>query len=467
MDESNTNLLDNNIKLEISPDFLEAYVSISLPKDGPWPDLDYIINYLNSHAISSTIIQEEVMRVINQKINFTPICVARGEKMIPSQNGWIEYLYEKKEKEFDPEGMESIDHKNRSRIKTVSKGDRILCVHPPVTGKDGISVTGEIISAGTPVELKLPAGTNTSVDPEDSSCLIATENGAVLLINEARIDIVPLLEINGNIDYSVGNVDFTGSLIIRGDILSGFTVKTTGSIQVFGIIEDADVYAGGDIIAVGCAGGQRGVIRAGGSINISYAVNSTLQAGKDIIAADYLINCTSHADGSILVTKKKGLIAGGTTVAFSKIEANIIGNSTGLKTVLSAGFSAELRQQLTMIDTEQTKNIHNLGHINEALKKISRISMIKKQMPSIIVKQEKDLMNMKERIEEQINKVLEKQVTILDTLSDTKNASIRVNGTMFQGVIINFPDIQKVIKDDVRKSIFRNENGTLQITPAK
>jgi len=74
---------------------------------------------------------------------------------------------------------------------------------------------------------------------------------------------------------------------------------------------------------------------------------------------------------------------------------------------------------------------------------------------------------MKERIEEQINKVLEKQVTILDTLSDTKNASIRVNGTMFQGVIINFPDIQKVIKDDVRKSIFRNENGTLQITPAK
>jgi hypothetical protein len=161
------------------------------------------------------------------------------------------------------------------------------------------------------------------------------------------------------------------------------------------------------------------------------------------------------------------MIAGGTTVAFSGIEANIIGNSSGLKTVVSAGFSAELRQQLTIIDSVQTKNIHDLGHVNEALKKISRISMIKKQLPATIANQAKDLMKMKELIEEQINKVLEKQVTVLDTLSDIKNASIRVNGTMYPGTVINFPDIQKLVKDEVKKSILRIENGILQVYPVR
>jgi len=462
-----SNLIDNNVKLEISPDIMEAYISITLPRDGPWPDAEYLINFLKRHNISDTILVNEVLRIIDEKIYLTPVCVARGINMIPAQSGWIEFLYEKKVKEYDPSDMESIDHRNRSMIKTVSRGERIIRVHPPVPGKDGRTVTGLVISAGNPFEIKLPTGTNTSVDPEDSSCLIATENGAVVVVNETRIDVVPLLEINGNIDYSVGNVDFTGSLVIRGDILSGFRVKTTGSIQVFGVIEDAEVYAGGSVYAVGCAGGTKGSVRAGGSIIIRYAENSSLHAGQDIIADDYLINCIAHADRNISVSKKKGLIAGGSSVAFQMIEANVIGNQSGLKTVVSAGFSAELRQQLVMIDNEQTKNIHDLGHINEALKKISRISMIKKQLPDSIVKQANDLMKMKERIEEQINTVLEKQITILDTLSDTKNASIRVNGTMYQGAIINFPDIQKIIKEEVRKSIFRIENGVLQITPVK
>ncbi|HPR36013.1 MAG TPA: FapA family protein [Spirochaetota bacterium] len=467
MEEVNNKPIDNNIKLEISADLIEAFISISLPRNEPWPDTDYIINLLNSNGISSTILKDEVTRIINEKIHSTPVCVARGVKMIPSVDGWIEYLYKKQEKEFDPADMDAVDHKNRSRIKTVSKGDRIIRLHPAVSGKDGISVTGEVITSGNAIDIKMPSGINTAVDPEDSSYLLATENGAVVPVNETRIDVVPLLEIQGNVDYSVGNIDFTGSIILRGDILSGFTVKCTGSIQVYGIIEDAEVYSGGDIYAHGCAGGQRGIIRAGGSITISYAVNSKMQAGKDIIAADYLINCVSHADGSIIVTKKKGMIAGGTSVAFSGIEANTIGNSSGLKTIVSAGFSAELRQQLTLIDSEQTKNIHDLGHINQALKKISRISMIKKQLPATIANQAKDLIKMKERIEEQINKVLEKQVTVLDTLSDIKNASIRVNGIMYPGVVINFPDIQKLIKDEVKKSILKIENGILKIDPVK
>jgi hypothetical protein len=48
-----------------------------------------VINYLCDT-------EDEVARIINEKINLTPVCVARGVKVIPSQNGWIEYLYEKK-----------------------------------------------------------------------------------------------------------------------------------------------------------------------------------------------------------------------------------------------------------------------------------------------------------------------------------------------------------------------------------
>jgi len=458
-------IIHNNLILEFSRDRVEATLTIEERGYAPAPDYDYIAGFLGKNNITSTLLVNELRGMVEQKIYNTPVCIARGKECRPSKNGEIRYLFDDPSRRPAPGTDETVDHRERSPIKTVSKGDPVARVIPPVPGENGLTVTGEIIPAGIPVEKKIPSGRNIAPDTEDKNLLIALANGSVNVLSETRIDIDPVLNISGNVDYSTGNLDFTGSIIINGDVISGFTVKVTGSIHVKGVIEDAEVYAGGDIYATGCAGGEKGSISAGGSIFIKYAVNSRINAGMDITVEEHLMNCDVHADGNIYVTKKNGLITGGETSAFHAVEANTIGSIDEIKTIVSVGFSSELRQQFVLIDEEQTRNINNLGDINKALKKLNRLIMIKKQIPEKMKTQIDVLLKMKDVIEDRISSLLERHVEVIRKLSQTETAVVRIYKNFYPGVVINFPDRQMVNKEIKSHAAMRLQDEVIIITP--
>lgn len=465
MSGTDNKIIQNNLLLEISDDRIEANLTIDNRNFTLIPDYNYIVDFLKKNKITSSLLEDELRKMLNEKKFNIPICIARGKKRIPSKNGEIIYLFDDPGKIPEPGPCDSVDHKFRTRIKTVSKGDAVARVIPPMQGEDGLTVTGDIIPAGNASEKKIPKGRNIAPDPTDNSLLIATENGSVNIVSETRIDIDPVLNIPGNVDYSVGNLDFTGSLEVKGDIISGFTVKVTGSIHVNGVIEDAEVYAGGDIYAIGCAGKDKGSISAGGSIIIKYAENTSIQAGRDIVVEEYLMNCYTHADGNVLVTKKKGHITGGETSAFHAVAANIIGNIEETKTVISVGFSSELKQQFILIDEEQTRNINSLGDINNALKKLNRFTMIKKQISDEMKIQIRELLKMKDVIEESISDVLDRHIDVIKRFSQTETASIRVYEILYPGVVINFPDKQFRNKELRSHIALRLQEDAITINP--
>ncbi len=460
-------VLEGALILEISEDRTEAFITIRSSAGGAVPDSEFLTHFLHNNKITDCIIAEELDRVISEKIFDIPVCVARGKKAVYSKNGEIKYLFRDDSKEKQPEDGNSIDHKKKSNIKAVSKGEGIARLLPPTIGEDGYTVFGEIIPAGTGVEKKLPSGKNIFVDENDPNLLVAAVNGAVLIVSAEKMDVVPLLDIKGNVDYSVGNIDFTGSLIIRGDVLSGFVVRATGSIQVFGVIEDAEVYAGGNVFARACIGRKKGRIGAGGSVSLVFAENSRIDAGMDVTAQDYLINCEVQAGRSIIVSKKRGLIVGGKIISAETIEANIIGNKDETPTIISAGFSSELRQQLMLIDEEQTKNINSLGLINKALVKLNRLVLLKKTLTQATETQIRELVRMKNKIEESISTVLERQEEVISTYSNSESSKVRVLDTLYGGVKINFPDFQRANKDIMKNVMLMQLKDGIKIFPAK
>jgi uncharacterized protein len=465
MTGTETKIIQNNLVLELSLDRIEATLIIQNHGNAPVPEFNYITDFLKKYNITSTLLENELQGMLDEKIYNTPVCIARGKKCKPSRNGEIIYLFNDPSKRPEPDADEYVDHRARTTIKTVSKGETVAKIIPPIQGEDGLTVTGEIIPAGNPVEKKMPTGRNVAADSDNKDLLIALINGSVNVVSETKINIDPILSIPGNVDYSVGNIDFTGSLIINGDIVSGFTVKVTGSIDVKGVIEDSEVYAGGDIHAVGCAGRLKNTISAGGEINIRYAENSIIQAGMDINVDEYLMNCSVHADGNIHVTKKTGLIAGGETTAFHAVEANTLGNIEGTKTVISVGFSSELKQQFRLIDQEQTRNINKLGDINNALKKLNRLIMIKKLVSEKMQTQIRVLLKMKETVEDQISSLLERHVELVKKLSQTETAAVRISGVCHPGVTINFPDKQLINKEAMSHVTLKLEDDVIIINP--
>ena len=121
-------------------------------------------------------------------------------------------------------------------------------VHP-TEGEPGYTVLNQEIPAKSGKAVPLPKGRNTEINAEGDA-LVALMAGHVEFTGH-NFQVKPVLDIAGNVDFSTGNIKFLGDVNIKGDVLTGFTVRAMGSIWVGGVIEaGSTVEAGGDLTVV-------------------------------------------------------------------------------------------------------------------------------------------------------------------------------------------------------------------------
>ena len=83
--------------------------------------------------------------------------------------------------------------------------------------------------------MPLPRGKNTEIS-EDGTQLVASIAGSVDFTGNV-FQVKPVLEVPGDVDFSTGNINFLGDVNIRGNVLSGFTVRAMGNVRVEGVVE--------------------------------------------------------------------------------------------------------------------------------------------------------------------------------------------------------------------------------------
>jgi len=86
----------------------------------------------------------------------------------------------------------------------------------------------------------LPRGKNVLL-AEDGLSLLAGIDGRVEII-DGKIHIYAVYEVSGNVDNSTGNIDFVGNVIIHGNVLTGFEVKSGGYIEVSGRVRGCETF---------------------------------------------------------------------------------------------------------------------------------------------------------------------------------------------------------------------------------
>ena len=172
-----------------------------------------------------------------------------------------------------------------------------------------------------------------------------------------------MLEIGGNVDFSTGNIKFLGDVNIKGDVLTGFTVRAMGSIWVGGVIEaGATVEAGGDLTVVkGILGDGTTTVRAQRCIFSKYIENATIYV-RENLQTDAIINGSIYCDGEVLVRSGRGTIMGGRVWAAQKISAAVVGSKSECRTSIALGglpctnFERELvRKELKELEMELEK----------------------------------------------------------------------------------------------------------------
>lgn len=349
----------------LSSDKIYAWMLI-FPPVGPGEEFsrDMIYQTLSEQGICfglQTALLDRVAHDRNRYFNL--YLVAKGTPAFDGRNGNIVDCFPRVlQRTLEVNEFGQADYTALNLICNVDEGQEICHLIRPTEGEPGRTVTDQEIPAKSGRAVPLPRGRNTEI-AEDEETLVASMSGHVEFTGSV-FQVKPVLDIGGDVDFSTGNLKFVGDINIKGDVLSGFTVKAMGNIYVGGVVEaGSTVEAGGDLTVVkGILGDGTTVIRAGRCIFSKYIENSTIFV-RENLQTDCIINSKIYCDCEVIVRSGRGSIIGGQTWAAKRVSANAIGARSEVKTsVTLGGFPcATLEQELVR------KKLKRLGEELERL----------------------------------------------------------------------------------------------------
>jgi uncharacterized protein len=251
---------------------------------------------------------------------------------------------------------ETVDLHEVSQFINVRLG-QVLCEWPSPP-KPGCTVFGEAIPTD-PCPFQL--GDRVALDEGKTSRVLAAQPGCVRFVG-GRLSVEQHLEIPGDLDFKIGNIDFCGDVTIHGNVLDGFHVKSAKNIVVEGSVGASTIEAAGNVtIKGGVNGAHKGRLLAGGDMQAHYLHMVSVECGRDI-----LVDVECH-DSSVLaagsVTVARGGIIGGKVLAGTDIRAGFIGAEMCVPTVVHAGYQSEL-------DARVEKARKALAHARALLKNL-------------------------------------------------------------------------------------------------
>ncbi len=327
------------LTLEISPDGLECYCCYEPSTIGGTP-LTYaeLQGYLAQFKIYVGILPEAVSSLLNAAVSAKPVArlfFARGIPMIPGEDGHVAIGVADDLAEAEPEegAAGTVDFRRVQAFLNVDAGELVATIMSPGPGTPGKTVVGKIVLPLPGAPVKLEIGQNVRLS-DDGLTILSLATGRVCLRDNA-ISVEDIYEIDGNVDFKVGNVAFKGYVEVKGDVLDGFFVKATKGIKVRGNIGGCTIESDGDITFCGMNGQGTGKIICGGSISANFISDAVIECAGDVTAEVEIRSSQIKCLGVISVNK--GGLTGGEYFALAGIECANLGSRTALRTRVVAG----------------------------------------------------------------------------------------------------------------------------------
>ncbi|MFC2088027.1 FapA family protein [Calditrichota bacterium] len=432
------------IKIALSKNKFEALISIQAEKDF-FTTESQIKTHLKQEGIVFGVDDELIKDLVKNKNPVTDIVIANGNLPVPGKNAeliWsIEIYYSSKPTITD---TDKADFKQLKLFERISKNQVLASKLPASEGIPGKNVFGEEIVEGG-ADLKFPAGKNTRIS-EDGLTMFSTIDGFAFWENDL-LHIDNIYQINGNVDYHTGNISASGTVMIEGDVRSGFRVEATESILIGGNVEAASLYSqNGDIsIQCGILGGGRAKILSGGNLTCGFIQDATISAKKDIEIKHYVFNSMVSAGGAVKLKENEGLVRGGSISSGKGITAKEVGSAQKIYTELNVRLHSQ--DESTTHFWELAKNQKELKRTLDALqRRASFIHLLQDRIEDLSSEKKQELNSLKIEIEEtkkKINDYEKKEIEIRKEVSEkTFRSEIKILQNLHPNVKIDIGNLE-------------------------
>jgi len=354
---------DAGVTVELAPDKMTAYLTITHPWGGAKVTREQILTALTEKQVVSGILDEEIERLVAAgEALKQPI--AQGREATNGENGRLQCLIDMvKDRHPHLDEHDRANYRDFGGIATVHQGEHLMQKIPATPGVAGINVLGQAIPAKPGKEVMFSTRLKgAGIDPENPDFLRAEISGRPVLENNG-MTVEPTITI-GTVDLTSGNLDFEGSINITGDVHAGMTVRASGDIHVGGTVEAADMDAGGDIVVKGGIIGHGGEhehpggnekaivarVRCGVSCSALFIENARVEAGDSILIDKQAMQSELTAANRIIVgnpgSAGRGSIIGGLAEATLLVQAKEIGSQGGVKTRVRVGTNPYIHEKL-------------------------------------------------------------------------------------------------------------------------
>ncbi|MFN3604464.1 MAG: DUF342 domain-containing protein [Leptonema sp. (in: bacteria)] len=360
--------VDAEFEILINEDFTEAYIEITPPiYKGKWFTYEELKNKIRQKNIQIGVDEIFLKQLAERKLPELKeqgdwkkkFLIAKAIPPEPSTNGRIQFYFDPNP-HIRPKETENgrVDFRNLNVIQTCREEELLAEIIPPKMGKEGVDILGNPIPFTQPKNAVLEAGENTIL--QDGKLFSKITGQVKIQTNEdhtyAKISVVEVLELE-NVDFSTGNIDFTGTVKVKNRVMDGFEIKAKGDIIIEKTVSNVKLYALSDIILNGgIVSYEGGTVYAEGNIYAKFIQNSQVTAKKNIYVEELIIHSEVMAGEEIHLEQGRGELIGGKTVCGKKIIAKKIGTIAEPYTLIYLGISPELLTQLTSLNWEIEKN---------------------------------------------------------------------------------------------------------------
>lgn len=381
-----------------------------------------------------------------------PLTIAKGRAPIKGTDGKIEYVFQ-----FDTEINREEDWNFRDvmKIPSVTKGQKLATIKKPTAGKDGMDVTGSVIKALSGKKAVARAGKNVIFYEKDDS--FYAEEAGQFTISCNKLNVYPQYEVNETLSLKNGNLDFVGTIVIRGDVPTGFTVKAQGDVKIFGMVEAATVIAGGSIfISEGISGQGRGRLQAGENIRISYINQASVDAGKDLYVENSILHSECTANGHVYC--QRGNIIGRSVSAGKTIEAKDIGTRLNTNTEIIFGVNKAISDRENTLSKQKKELEEMLQKLRLLGQKLSEQDTSNPKIRISLLRQR----NSYEKTIEKLDEVNLELAQLNSSIGDIKETKLIVRNFIYENVSVTFGKYKRIMKSNyhyVQLDLHENEIG--------
>lgn len=450
-----------DIRILVARDRMKATLQVITPKGFRPMAADEVVSKIKEAGIVYGIDNTAIETAISEAGN--AVVCASGLWPIDGDNAYIIFRIDlgSKGRPAELDGGR-VDFKNLNMYTTVYKDELLAEKIPATQGTPGIDIAGNQVGAKTGKDVALPMGKN--VYSVDSLKIHALQAGRMIIIN-GKINIVPVIEVKRDVDFSTGNIEFAGNVVVQGSVQAGFTVKAEGNVEIAGNVSGGIVEGKNIIVRLGIQGMNRGYIKASENVVARYIENATVYAGNDIVVSDVILHSKINAVKRVIIEERRGLIVGGRISAGEEIRAKTVGTASATNTCIEVGVNPQLREEYQDLRKQVRKLETTLDRAKKALTvlKAADRDSLSAEKREVLLKLTKTQFHLIGQIKIMSNRIVEIELA----LEAMRCGRIKVSDTVYPGVKVVVGTLVKPLRDIVKSSCFYTEEGEFIIGSLK